>query len=418
MSAGRAARWAVALAACGVLAMAGCGGDDTTDEDPIAAAQQRVSDAEDALDEARSAFDEASAAFCEDSTSYVDAVDRYGSVTSDAAVTVGDVTTAGADLEEPREAVRSSADGVVEARDEVAGAEQELAEAEADLAEAQSGTTDPATGTTTTTEPLVPAATVDLVEDAEDDLASAFEGVTPSTPLTDASEQVNAAAFAVEVAWLRLFADAGCLSDEQQEEAVTAVVEYTTAVQTSLQTAGYYDGDVDGVYGPETVDAVEALQTDNDLPVTGLVDRATADSAGRGGGGQRQRGGRRGAHAHRGRAVHPQAGRLLDRRRRRGVDPRADRCPDGVPDRAGRGAHRRRRRCDAERPRAEDRGRPARGRVIRDDNDLGRHDHDGRQLDSTNSALPEFSLRCIVCGHGRRRSPGRRDARAGGHRAR
>lgn len=278
MSAGRAARWAVALAACGVLAMAACGDDDTTDEDPIAAAQQRVSDAEDALDEARSAFDEARVAFCEDSTSYVDAVDRYGSVMSDDAVTVGDVTTAGADLEEPREAVRSSADSVVEARDEVAGAEQDLAEAEADLAEAQSGTTDPATGTTTTTEPLVPAATVDLVEDAEDDLASAFEGVTPSTPLTDATEQVNAAAFAVEVAWLRLFADAGCLSDEQQEEAVTAVVEYTTAVQTSLQTAGYYDGDVDGVYGPETVDAVEALQTDNDLPVTGLVDRATADA--------------------------------------------------------------------------------------------------------------------------------------------
>src|SRR4029450_11753854 len=32
----------------------------------------------------------------------------------------------------------------------------------------------------------------------------------------------------------------------------------------------------DGIYGPETVAAVEALQTDSGLPVTGLVDRATA----------------------------------------------------------------------------------------------------------------------------------------------
>jgi peptidoglycan hydrolase-like protein with peptidoglycan-binding domain len=78
------------------------------------------------------------------------------------------------------------------------------------------------------------------------------------------------------VAWLRLFADAGCLSDDQEAEAVAALAEYTTALQTGLQTAGYYDGEVDGLYGPATVAAVEALQTDADLPVTGYVDRATA----------------------------------------------------------------------------------------------------------------------------------------------
>ena len=38
---------------------------------------------------------------------------------------------------------------------------------------------------------------------------------------------------------------------------------------------GYYDGSVDGVYGPETVSAVEALQNDHGLPVTGAVDTAT-----------------------------------------------------------------------------------------------------------------------------------------------
>ena len=42
--------------------------------------------------------------------------------------------------------------------------------------------------------------------------------------------------------------------------------------------AGYFDGEVDGVYGPATVDAVEQLQADADLPVTGLVDRATAEA--------------------------------------------------------------------------------------------------------------------------------------------
>ena len=54
------------------------------------------------------------------------------------------------------------------------------------------------------------------------------------------------------------------------------MVGYTTALQTNLTTAGYLDSPVDGIYGPDTVAAVEALQADNDLPVTGLVDRATA----------------------------------------------------------------------------------------------------------------------------------------------
>ena len=43
-----------------------------------------------------------------------------------------------------------------------------------------------------------------------------------------------------------------------------------------MQTAGYYKGPIDGIYGPQTVAAVEQLQTDSGLPVTGLVDQATA----------------------------------------------------------------------------------------------------------------------------------------------
>jgi peptidoglycan hydrolase-like protein with peptidoglycan-binding domain len=52
--------------------------------------------------------------------------------------------------------------------------------------------------------------------------------------------------------------------------------EYTVALQTALQTTGHYDGKIDGIYGPATVDAVKKLQTASGLPVTGYVDRATA----------------------------------------------------------------------------------------------------------------------------------------------
>ena len=87
--------------------------------------------------------------------------------------------------------------------------------------------------------------------------------------------QFNAAAVALEVAWLQLFAEVGCLTDAQQEQAATAVEEYSTTLQQALTDAGYYDGDVDGVYGPQTVDAVQALQKSNALPQTGAVDKAT-----------------------------------------------------------------------------------------------------------------------------------------------
>ena len=80
------------------------------------------------------------------------------------------------------------------------------------------------------------------------------------------------------MAWLRLFADAGCLSDEQALQAQAAVSAYTAALQQDLTAAGYYAGGVDGVYGPATVAAVEDLQNANGLAVTGTVDKATADA--------------------------------------------------------------------------------------------------------------------------------------------
>lgn len=274
-------RWAANLnlarltvaAACGAFLVAGCG-DDV--EDPVQAAQARVSAAEEAVSEAQTAFDEASATFCADSKDYILAVDRYGKAFDDSAATVGDVKTVGGDLVRPREAVQSSAEEAVAANEELVGAKQELADAEAALKAAESSESATTSSQPTSAAPLVPTATVERVEQAESDLADAAEGITDQTPLTEATVQFNAAAFALEAAWLRLFADAGCLTDEQQKQAVAAVTDYTTALQTNLRTAGYYDGDVDGIYGPLTVDAVEQLQKDNDLTVTGLVDSATA----------------------------------------------------------------------------------------------------------------------------------------------
>jgi peptidoglycan hydrolase-like protein with peptidoglycan-binding domain len=53
------------------------------------------------------------------------------------------------------------------------------------------------------------------------------------------------------------------------------VRDYTVALQQDLADAGYYKGEVDGVYGPETVEAVQALQKANGLPETGTMDKAT-----------------------------------------------------------------------------------------------------------------------------------------------
>lgn len=46
-------------------------------------------------------------------------------------------------------------------------------------------------------------------------------------------------------------------------------------VQTRLSNWGYYDGAVDGIYGPKTFNAVKSFQTKNGLTVDGTVGRQT-----------------------------------------------------------------------------------------------------------------------------------------------
>ncbi len=263
--------------AVAALILSGCAGEN----DPVARAEAQVELKEKAVSSAQADLTAASEAFCEASETYITALDRYGDLLNETATTVGDVRVAGKDLAEPQEDAFDGAEAASEAQQALVSAEEELAEARTELEVAKAGSSAPPVDTPTeesTAVPLVPAASIERVEQAEDDFASAQGAVTDQTTLTDASEQFNSAAVALEFAWLRLFTDAGCLSDEQQQQAAAAVSAYTAAVQQDLADAGYYQGAVDGVYGPQTVAAVEALQQANGLPVTGTIDKATADA--------------------------------------------------------------------------------------------------------------------------------------------
>ena len=274
------------------LALVGCGSSDGGGQSAVALAQAEVSAKQRALSEAEAALTAAKGAFCTASATYITALDRYGDVLNQTAPTVGDVKTGGKDLENPSEEAVSGAEAAVSAQQAVVAAEKDLADAQAALAAAQAQAsagatagsasatpkTSPASSTPATAAPLAPSATVNRVKQAEADFSAARKGITDGTPLAQASQQFNAAAVALEMSWLQLFSEAGCLTNDQQKQAQAAVHDYTEALQKSLAEAGYYKGEVDGIYGPETVQAVQALQKAHGLPITGAVDKATDDA--------------------------------------------------------------------------------------------------------------------------------------------
>ena len=287
----------VTACACLVLVACGEGGEsnsDSTSDTDVQRAQARVEAAQDDLVDAQEAAEVAATEFCDQARDYITALDRYGDVLTSTKPTVGDVRDAGTDLAEPGEDVAAGAEDAVAAREDVVTAEQDLAEAKAALAEARDTSPKPTpTSTATVLVPEVPPASADRVQQAQADLDAAVEGISDQTPLEQAGQQLNAAAVALEMSWLRLFSEVGCLTDEQQEQAATAVRDYTAALQESLALAGYYTAEVDGVYGPATVDAVQSLQEAHGLPATGTVDKATAaalqsDLAAQGGAAEQQ----------------------------------------------------------------------------------------------------------------------------------
>ncbi|MDL9978385.1 peptidoglycan-binding domain-containing protein [Microbacterium sp. ASV49] len=264
----------VVWAAVAVVGLAGCSGS-VSDVDK---AKAQVTAKEKAVSDAQAAMTSASQAFCSASKDYISALDRYGDVLHSTAPTVGDVKTAGKDLAAPQGNALDGAEAALKAQQDLAAAQQDLAKAKARLAHAESGSTEspaPAEPAPSLT-PLAPAASVNRVKQAEADFADAQKSISDQTSLKDASETFNAAVVALEMSWLKLYADAGCLTDAQAKQAATSVAAYTSALQQDLATAGFYTGPIDGIYGPMTVDAVRNLQQAANLPVTGTVDKATA----------------------------------------------------------------------------------------------------------------------------------------------
>ena len=274
----RGSRIGVVAVVVGIALTAACSGNP--EESALTVAQAAVDKAENDLDAAEDAADDASAELCESSSDYITSIDRYGDLLTQSTTTVGDVRTAGADLSEPNDEVQAAAADVTSTQQDVVDAQESLADAQATLAEAQAASTDGTTTEPTEPEepaatPSVPAATIDRVTQAETDFDAALEGVDDRTALRDAAEEFNAAAVALESAWIQLFVQSGCLSDDDQAEAAASISAYTTSLQQSLTDAGYDPGPIDGVYGPTTVEAVMTLQSESDLPQTGTLDKAT-----------------------------------------------------------------------------------------------------------------------------------------------
>lgn len=270
-----------AVAVVSVLMVAACGSGSSgsgSASSPVSKAEAKVKSAKSAVASATTSFESASKSFCSDSKDLIATLDRYGKVIDSDAVTVGQVKSGPRDLRASRASAGSSAEAAVEAHEDLVKAEQELAKAEAELEAARahaSGASSPTTAVTTTTLPPVPSATVARVERAEKELVAASENVADTTPVREAGVKLHSAAFAVEVAWMQLVVQAGCLSDEQRVRAIEQVTDATRALQADLTAAGYYHGPVDGLYGPSTVASVEELQQDTGLPVTGLPDGPT-----------------------------------------------------------------------------------------------------------------------------------------------
>jgi murein L,D-transpeptidase YcbB/YkuD len=254
------------------LAVAGCGSGEG--DARLRTAEQRLSSKQAALAEAQAQLTTRVDAFCRTSASYVIALDRYGDLINATAPTVGDVQDAGAELGSPRSETVAAAEQVAAGRTDVTTAEREVAEAEAALAAARAAASLPAAATSPEAPSVaatVAGTPVDRVKQADAEFTAAQENITDQTPLGQASERFNAAAVALEMSWVHLLGEAGCLTEEQHR----LVRDYTLTIQKSLAEAGYYKQEVDGVYGPSTVAAVQGLQKAHRLPETGTVDKAT-----------------------------------------------------------------------------------------------------------------------------------------------
>ncbi len=344
------ARRVVALGAAAVLVMglSACSGQDG--DTALKAAQVNVTAKQEALAEAQTTAQESAGALCETGQSYVTDIDRYGDLLTQTAVTVGDVRAVGDDLAGGRDEVVTAAQEAQAAQEQVKVAEEELLQAQAALAELDGSTPDPEPSSTESESPAVQPASIDRVQQAESDFATTQEGIDDNSVLREAAQQFNSAVVALEMAWLQLFAESGCLSGAQQEQAQWQQLPSTPPLfSRNWLMPGTSTGRSTGSTGRRQWLQIEALQEADGLPQTGAMDKATSAAL------QAElacQGRLRGPSGHgidRGRPADPETHRLLGWAGRRAVERRTDRGADAVAVRPrgrahrdrGRGHHRR-----------------------------------------------------------------------------
>lgn len=86
-------------------------------------------------------------------------------------------------------------------------------------------------------------------------------------------------ALAIMVTGLGVTQATNIISDRYTADAATTTAENRT-IQTKLKRWGYYNGNIDGIYGPQTREAVRYFQRKNGLAVDGIVGPNTARALG------------------------------------------------------------------------------------------------------------------------------------------
>jgi len=236
----------VAFAVCGALFVAACG------DDGGGAAQANVAAAQ--------------STFCSKTKSTIQALDSYSKLLVSSSATVKDLRSAGAKVTGARSETEKAANDLQAAIELAAKPSPTIAGVT---------TTAGSQTTTTTTVPTIEVsdASIKRLKDADAAFDKALSNVSDSTPINKASVEVSSAAFTLEVAWLAVFNEAGCLKDA--DAAYQKLATYTSALQTDLTVLGFYKGPIDGYYGADTVAAVKAFQKSAGLPETGYPDPAT-----------------------------------------------------------------------------------------------------------------------------------------------
>ncbi|MCO5322701.1 MAG: peptidoglycan-binding protein [Microthrixaceae bacterium] len=204
--------------------------------------------------------------FCETATTYVDDLNEYTGLFGDepATITVGQLKEGSENLKKAGDDVKADSENLQKAIEDYNKVQEENAKQQ----EKDTGTT-----STTIVEVDVDDGTIERVEQAQSDFDSTIEGISDDTPLSEAEVEFQSAAYALQVSWSTLLTEAGCLDEDQK--ALDQIKQFTAGLQSDLTTLGFFSGKIDGIYGPETVDAMQAFQKDVGLPETGLPDPPT-----------------------------------------------------------------------------------------------------------------------------------------------